>query len=107
MGSRGIDASPGLNVRLSGCVLALRDDPQTLAMYPFPFRFEIRYLVKDVTLEITFKVTNTGETVLPASMGAHPAFRWPFVPGLAKEAYALTFSIPRRQRRSAVWLTAC
>jgi galactose mutarotase-like enzyme len=74
-----------------GCVLMLDDDPETLTMYPFPFRFEIRYLVKDVTLEITFKVTNTGDTVLPASMGAHPAFRWPLVPGLAKEAYTLVF----------------
>jgi galactose mutarotase-like enzyme len=75
----------------TGCVLALHDDPQTLAMYPFPFSFEIRYLAEDVTLVITFKVTNTGDTVLPASMGAHPAFRWPLVPGLPKEAYTLTF----------------
>ena len=43
------------------------------------------------SLATTFTITNTGEAVLPASMGAHPAFRWPLVPGTPKEAYALTF----------------
>ncbi len=75
----------------TGCVLALRDDAQTRMMYPFPFRFAIQYSVEDSTLAITFTVTNTGDAVLPASMGAHPAFRWPLVPGMAKEAYSLTF----------------
>jgi galactose mutarotase-like enzyme len=75
----------------TGCVLALRDDAQTRTMYPFPFRFEIHYSIEDLTLAVTFRVTNSGDTVLPASMGAHPAFRWPLVSGLAKEAYLLTF----------------
>jgi galactose mutarotase-like enzyme len=75
----------------TGCVLALSDSPQTRALYPFGFRLELCYAVTDATLSITFSVTNTGDVVLPASMGAHPAFRWPLVPGVAKEAYALTF----------------
>jgi galactose mutarotase-like enzyme len=28
----------------------------------------------------------------PASIGAHPAFNWPLLSGLSKEAYSLTFS---------------
>jgi galactose mutarotase-like enzyme len=75
----------------TGCVLALRDDAQTRAMYPFPFRFEVAYTMTDATLAIRYTVTNTGESVLPASMGAHPAFRWPLAPGVAKAEYALTF----------------
>ena len=75
-----------------GCTLALTDDAQTRAMYPFAFRFEVRYAVEGAALAITFSVTNTGESMLPASMGAHPAFRWPLVPGTPKEAYSLTFS---------------
>jgi galactose mutarotase-like enzyme len=75
----------------TGCVLALSDDARTRTMYPFRFRFEIRYALADTTLKITYTVTNTGDEVLPASMGAHPAFRWPLVPGTVKEAYALTF----------------
>jgi galactose mutarotase-like enzyme len=30
--------------------------------------------------------------MLPASIGAHPAFNWPLLPGLAKENYTLAFS---------------
>nr|WP_294504971.1 aldose 1-epimerase family protein [uncultured Rhodopila sp.] len=75
----------------TGCRLALTDDAQTRAMYPFAFRFEIAYAIAGATLEITYTVTNTGQEVLPASMGAHPAFRWPLVPGEPKQAYALTF----------------
>ena len=29
---------------------------------------------------------------MPASIGAHPAFNWPLLSGLAKEAYSLAFS---------------
>lgn len=75
----------------AGCRLALTDDAQTRAMYPFAFRFEIAYAIAGSTLEVTYTVTNTGEDVLPASMGAHPAFRWPLVSGEPKDAYALTF----------------
>jgi galactose mutarotase-like enzyme len=75
----------------TSCTLALTDDAETRAMYPFGFRFEVRYAVADATLEVTFTVINTGDELLPASMGAHPAFRWPLTPGVAKEAYALTF----------------
>ena len=30
--------------------------------------------------------------MMPASVGGHPAFNWPLLPGLAKESYSLTFS---------------
>ena len=30
--------------------------------------------------------------MLPASIGAHPAFNWPLSPELAKDEYTLTFS---------------
>lgn len=41
---------------------------------------------------MTFEVANTGDEVLPASVGAHPAFNWPLLPELPKEAYRLTFA---------------
>jgi galactose mutarotase-like enzyme len=75
----------------TGCRLALSDDSATRAMYPFGFRFEIAFAASDATLRVDYTVTNTGDEVLPASMGAHPAFRWPLVPGTPKAAYALTF----------------
>ena len=75
----------------TGCRLVLSDDSQTRAMYPFGFRFELAYTVRGATLETRFTIVNTGEEVLPASMGAHPAFRWPLIAGMPKDAYALTF----------------
>lgn len=74
-----------------GCRLTLMDDAATRAIYPFGFRFDVAYAADGPALTVTFTVTNTGDEVLPASMGAHPAFRWPLAPGTPKPAYALTF----------------
>jgi galactose mutarotase-like enzyme len=75
----------------SGCRLVLTDTAETQAHYPFGFRFEIAYLARAATLETTYTITNTGDDTLPVSLGTHPAFRWPLVPGTPKNAYALTF----------------
>ena len=50
------------------------------------------YTIEDAALTVAFDITNPGDENLPASIGAHPAFNWPLLPGLAKEAYALNFS---------------
>ena len=71
--------------------LALRDSAATRALYPFGFRLEIGYAIVAGVLEITFTLDNPGDGVLPASFGAHPAFRWPLLPGIAKEDHVLTF----------------
>jgi galactose mutarotase-like enzyme len=74
------------------CRLALADDDQTREKYPFRFNFEVAYEVAAATLAITFTIANTGAETLPASMGAHPAFRWPLVDGAAKGHHTLEFS---------------
>ncbi|RWM27763.1 aldose 1-epimerase family protein [Mesorhizobium sp.] len=76
----------------SSCTLVLTDDAGTRAHYPFPFRLAVSYNLAPRQLGVTFEVTNTGDEVLPASVGAHPAFNWPLLPELAKEAYRLTFA---------------
>lgn len=76
----------------SFCRLALEDGPDTLARYPFAFRLVATYAVRDADLEVTLQIFNMGEEVLPASVGAHPAFNWPLSPGEAKEDYRLVFS---------------
>lgn len=81
-----------LEATASTARLELRDDAATRALYPFAFRFEIAYAVLGTTLEITFTLDNPGAETLPASFGAHPAFRWPLLPGIAKEDHVLTFS---------------
>jgi galactose mutarotase-like enzyme len=72
--------------------LELADDAATRARYPFAFRLAVTYAVEAADLGVTFEITNTGDEMLPASIGAHPAFNWPLLPGLAKEDYRLVFS---------------
>jgi galactose mutarotase-like enzyme len=76
----------------ASCKLVLMDNDATRARYPFAFRLEVTYAAKGADLEVTFEIANPGSETLPASLGGHPAFGWPLLPGLAKEAYTLTFS---------------
>jgi galactose mutarotase-like enzyme len=74
------------------CRLALTDNDQTREKYPFPFRFEVAYAATDASLAITFTIVNPAGEILPASMGGHPAFRWPLAGGTAKNDHVLEFS---------------
>ena len=74
------------------CRLVLHDDTETRAQYPFPFRFEVGYRLDDDALEVAFTISNTGRAMLPASVGAHPAFVWPLAEGVEKTAHRLEFS---------------
>jgi galactose mutarotase-like enzyme len=76
----------------SFCTLVLTDDAETRVHYPFAFHLAISYRLGDRQIEVGYEITNPGEEVLPASIGAHPAFNWPLLPGLPKEAYRLTFA---------------
>lgn len=76
------------------CRLELRDDPALLEAFPFPFRLEVAYALAGDTLRVTIMIENPGESMLPASIGAHPAFAWPLRAGVAKEAHTLTFERP-------------
>jgi galactose mutarotase-like enzyme len=80
---------------LTSCTLIL--DAATRSHYPFAFRLAVTYTVNEADLDVAFEVTNTGDEMLPASIGAHPAFNWPLLPGLSKEAYRLTFSSEERE----------
>lgn len=81
-----------LDRRPGSCALVLTDSPASRSRYPFAFRLEVRYAVSGADLAVTLAITNTGDEMLPASIGAHPAFNWPLLPGVPKQAYALTFS---------------
>ena len=76
----------------ASCTLLLVDDAATRARYPFAFRLSVTYTLDGADLEVSLEITNRGDEMLPGSIGAHPAFNWPLLPGLAKEDYALVFS---------------
>ena len=76
----------------SHCRLRLEDSSETRARYPFAFRFDVIYAIEGDRLEIAFEISNPGNETLPASVGAHPAFRWPLAEGTPRDAHRLEFS---------------
>lgn len=76
----------------SSCRLVLADDAQTRTRYPFAFRLTVTYTLRGTDLDVSFEIENPDEEMLPASLGGHPAFNWPLLPGVSKESYRLTFS---------------
>jgi galactose mutarotase-like enzyme len=59
------------------CALRLVDSEATRAQYPFAFALTIAWRVEGARLECTFTLANPADEPLYASLGAHPAFRWP------------------------------
>ncbi|MCX7900081.1 MAG: aldose 1-epimerase family protein [Methylocystis sp.] len=66
--------------------LALSDDDETRALYPFAFRFEVEFALREGAIENNLIVTNTGDRPLPYACGLHPAFRWPLANSTAEHA---------------------
>jgi aldose 1-epimerase len=50
---------------------------QILAQFPFPFRLEVTYRLKDATLEMETIARNDDTAEMPAGFGIHPYFRKP------------------------------
>ncbi len=75
-----------------GCRLLLRDDADSRAIYPFRFTLEIGYRLDGDRLAVEYRLHNPGNAVLPASLGAHPAFRWPLADATPKPAHRLLFA---------------
>lgn len=74
------------------CTLVLTDTDESRSRYPFGFRLTVSFSALPSGLQVGLEVTNTGDEMLPASIGAHPAFNWPLLGTIDKEAYRLTFS---------------
>ncbi len=53
---------------------SLTSDETTLEKYPFAFRLEIGYQLKEKNVSVLWKVTNTDTKQMYFSIGAHPAF---------------------------------
>ena len=75
----------------TGCALELKDDAGTRSAYPFSFRLAVSYELEPSGLRMAVTLENPGQTPLPASLGLHPAFRWPLLPGTRKTAHRLVF----------------
>ncbi|GLH71648.1 aldose 1-epimerase [Geothrix limicola] len=73
------------------CLLELKDDEATRKNYPFAFRLRVAYTLEASGLRMDLDLHNPGAEPLPASLGLHPAFRWPLVPQISKAAHRLVF----------------
>lgn len=71
--------------------LELRENADTLRLYPFSFRVISEFLVEDSCLHIKREVTNMGKTDMPYSIGEHPGYRIPMTEGETLEDYYLEF----------------
>lgn len=55
----------------------LEDNPTTREAFPFAFRLEVDFALRDSSLTVTATVENRDTKPLPCGFGFHPAFRWP------------------------------
>jgi len=73
----------------------LRADEASRAAYPFEFVLTIRYELRGLGLTVRWEVQNpAAATELLFSIGAHPAFRCPLIPGETFEDYFFHFDHP-------------
>jgi len=76
----------------SEALFSLKDDAQTLAVYPFHFELRLRYKLTGNSLSCTYEVYNPATEDLLFSVGGHPAFAVPFVIDTTYTDYYLQFN---------------
>jgi len=76
----------------SKCTFLLRNNETTLEKYPFHFEFRVHFAFHDDDLSITYQVINTGDEILPCSVGAHPAFVWPLPGNTSRDNHQIEFT---------------
>lgn len=61
----------------NSATFSMRSSEETLKVYPFDFELQISYILEGNRLNINYNVFNRGESKMPFSIGAHPAFSLP------------------------------
>jgi len=93
----------------SSAVFRLSADEASFQVYPFRFELEVRFELAGPTLSLTTRVRNKGDAQMPASVGYHPAFRWPLPFGQPRSSHFIAFETdepaPVRRIDSAGLLT--
>lgn len=72
----------------------LTASPLTREQYPFNFVLDIQYTLSDHQLSVNYRVTNQDQSVMPFSIGGHPAFLCPAQQEHHMEEYQLEFEKP-------------
>lgn len=61
----------------NSATFSIKSSIETLKKYPFEFELQLIYTIEDFNLTIEYKVINNGNSAMPFSIGAHPAFALP------------------------------
>lgn len=69
----------------------IASDEETLAMYPFKFEMKISFFLFENRLQVFHEIANSGQEPMYFSLGAHPAFNYPWKEGENKDDYYLEF----------------
>ena len=72
-------------------VFSLKDNEETLQMYPFKFELQIRYSLKETTLTKTHTMINLDDKVLYYAIGGHDGYNLCLEEGEVFEDYYLYF----------------
>lgn len=71
--------------------LGLKANEATLSQYPYDFDLTITYSLKGQRVQITYRIINNDQEVMPFGFGLHPAFNCPLIEGECFEDYYLSF----------------
>lgn len=58
-------------------VFSLKQNEETLKLFPFEFELQLKYLLENNLLTLSYTVMNNSNEVMPFNIGAHPAFSIP------------------------------
>lgn len=77
--------------RADAVTFLLQSDEQTRAVFPFEFELRISYRLVSNKLSTTYQIRNPSTGPMYFSIGGHPAFRVPLIPGTEYSDYYLEF----------------
>jgi galactose mutarotase-like enzyme len=77
--------------RADAITFLLQSDEQTWAVYPFEFELRVGYRLVSNKVATTYQIRNPSSEPMYFSIGGHPAFRVPLIPGTEYTDYYLEF----------------
>ena len=72
-------------------VFLIKDNEETLKVYPYHFEFYIKYELNKNSLKASFNVVNKGDSNLLFMLGGHPGFKVPLFDNESYEDYYVEF----------------
>ena len=70
---------------------SIKDDENTLKMYPYHFTFSVKYTIFRNKIIVSFNIKNTGKDMMYYMIGGHPGFNAPLYKGESYEDYYVKF----------------